>query len=328
MLMNTRHARWSILATAFAALLWGCSGGGDSKTDGAVKADSSHGDPNTQVGQFQISLVAPDTSTGTAGHTTLVGKVNDGATPELVVWETAATEGSCKLLTPRVPFCSTSCGTGACVEDETCKSYPTALSVGTVTAKGLKTAAGATTFTMDPVANNYQPPASVTLAYPAFAEGDAISLDAAGGTFSAFTLKATGIAELKLLNDSIALAENTAQNLTWTPPSSSASKVQVKLDISHHGGTKGKIVCETADSGALTLSASMLTQLIKLGVAGYPTIVVTRVASGTATISAGRVDLVISSEVEKSVTVTGLTSCTKDTECPDGQKCQTDLTCK
>jgi hypothetical protein len=327
--MNRRHVRWSILATAALAVLpWGCSGGGNSKTDGAVKADSPHGDPNTQVGQFLVSLVAPDTSTSTAGHTSVVGKVNGGATPELVVWETATTDGGCKLLTPRVPFCSTSCGTGACIEDETCKSYPTAVSVGTVTAKGLKTAAGDTTFTMDPVANNYQPPASVTLAYPAFAEGDAISLDATGGTFSAFTLKATGIAELKLLNDSIALAENQAVNLTWTPPSSSASKIQVKLDISHHGGTKGKIVCETADSGSLTLPASMLTQLIKLGVAGYPTIVVTRLASGSATISAGRVDLVISSDVEKQVTVSGLTSCTKDTECPDGQKCQTDLTCK
>jgi hypothetical protein len=286
------------------------------------------------VGQFQVSLVAPIPASGstpeTPGHTTLVGKVSDGPTPQLIVWEEAAQDGSCKLLTPRVPYCSQTCSGGSvCVENEKCQKYPSARSIGTVQAKGLKTVSGATEFSMDPVANNYQPPTSVTLAYPAFAEGDSIRLEASGGSFAAFTLQAQGITSLTLPSDTISLAENQAVSLTWAPPGKAdIAKIQVKLDISHHGGTKGKIECEAADSGSLQLSASLVTQLLKLGVAGFPTIVVTRSAVGSATISAGRLDLVISSEVEKAVTIPGLNSCNKDTDCPDNQKCQPDLTCK
>jgi hypothetical protein len=96
--------------------------------------------------------------------------------------EQALVDGDCALLTPRIPFCSAGCSSAVCVEDGQCQAYPTAQSVGTVHASGLHTPSGATEFSMDPIANNYQP--TETLPYPAFAEGDDLVFAASGSTFT------------------------------------------------------------------------------------------------------------------------------------------------
>ena len=83
-----------------------------------------------------------------------------------------------------------------------------------------------------------------------------------------------------------------------------------------------------SDSGSLELDGALITELLDLGVAGFPSIIVTRRAVGSAAIAAGRVDLVLSSKVEHFVDIAGLTSCSADSDCPDGQTCQDDLTCK
>ncbi len=116
--------------------------------------------------------------------------------------------------------------------------------------------------------------------------------------------------------------------MTWTPPAAgAASKIALKLDISHHGGSKGKIECEVADSGSLTLSAAMMTRLLDLGAAGFPTVEVTRQATTHALATSGRVELMISSQVERPVTVPGVRSCTEDENCVAPETCQSDLTC-
>jgi hypothetical protein len=300
----------------------------------AGQPDGSIGDPNTLVGTFQVRLIAPVPATantpGTPGNTAVLGKIFDGPTPNQIVWEEVAKEGACRLSTPRVPFCKEPCGgSAACVEDDTCQDYPLAHSAGKVTVKGLQTESGAATFTMDPIADNYQPPGSVKLLYPAFAEGDEVSVEASGDYFSAFTLTAKGVAPLMILNDTITIETDKAVTLTWTPPGQAGlSKIYVKLDISHHGGTKGMLECDTDDTGSIDLPAALLTQLVNLGVAGFPTIVVSRKAAGSTTIAPGRVDLIIASDVERGVAIPGLTSCTSDMDCPNGQTCQSNLSCK
>ena len=117
--------------------------------------------------------------------------------------------------------------------------------------------------------------------------------------------------------------------LTWTPAGQPAlGRIELKLDISHHGGARGKIECDVPDTGSLEIPASQVSGLLALGVAGYPTIVVTRASTATAAVSAGVISLRILSPVERAVDIEGLSSCTKDAECPTGQTCQTDLTCK
>jgi hypothetical protein len=323
------------LAATLGLLLVACGGGSEpEQQDAGTQHDSAPQqdgavDPNALIGTFTIELIAPDTSTSTPGYTSVLGKIYNGPVPEQIVWEESSSEGSCTLLKPRVPFCATSCGGSAvCVEDDTCQAYPTAQAVGTVTVNGVETEAGATQFTMDPVANNYQP-VGVTLKYPAFAEGDAISLAAAGSAFAdAFTLAATGIDTLELLNDSITLDGTNAIALSWTPAAqASASKVHVLFDVSHHGGSKGKIECDLADTGSYTISATFSAKLLALGAAGFPTIILTRRASDSATLDAGRVDLIIASKVEKAVVIPGVQSCNDDDDCTSPETCQDDLTC-
>lgn len=305
---------------AFILLLVGCSSASDTPTDETPVGEL--------LGTFQVKLVAPTDSA--AGLTSILGKIYDGAQPETVIWETAATDGGCTLYTPRVPFCATPCGaTAACVEDDTCQAYPTSRSVGTVKVSGVATTAGAETFTLTAVANSYQPPSGTALAYPPFEAGDEVRFEASGSDFAAaFALHAPGVAPLEVANaSSLALAASTAFALAWDA-GDEGSTVHVKLDISHHGGSKGKIECDVADTGALTLSAAMVDQLLGLGAAGYPSIIVTREAVGHAAIATGHVDLVVSSEVEAPIAVPGVTSCTEDTDCVSPATCQSDLTCR
>ena len=318
-----------LLATTVALLLGGCA----PETDGTGEEPAPAGDPQVLAGTFQVSLVAPvaatDGQAASAGYTTLVGKVYDGAQPSLLVWKEAAVSGACRLLTPRVPACDTPCGgSAACVEDNQCQPYPTSRAVGTIVVKGLRTAAGASEFSMTPLSNTYQPPASVSLPYPALGEGEEVRLEAAGAYYPAFALSARGISPLVLDAAPLALQRERALTLRWTPPGAgTGTSVHVKLDISHHGGTRGKIECESPDTGALELSAPLITQLLDLGAAGFPSISVTRQAMGTVTITPGRVELRVASEVVRPVEVPGITSCNEDADCPTGKHCRTDLTC-
>lgn len=310
----------------------GTDSASDSETGGTTGGDTGGptGDPAILVGTFQIELVPPVPAMGdtpeTPGKTAVLGKVYDGPTPAQIVWEEALADGDCRLSTPRVPFCSTPCGGSAvCVEDETCEPYPISGSVGTVTVTGVATETGAASFTMDPINNNYQV-AGIKLKYPAFAEGDDIGLAAAGADFQSFSIAARGIAPIDLTTTDFTLTADQPLALAWAP-AADLSTVHVKLDISHHGGTKGMIECDTADDGALEIPAALISDLLDLGVAGFPSIVIRRDNVGSTTIAAGRVDLVITTRVERFVDIPGLSSCTDDSQCPDEQTCQADLTC-
>jgi len=259
--------------------------------------------------------------------TSIFGKVSDGPTPVTTILEESLSEGDCTLATPRVPFCTTPCGgSAACVEDDTCLAYPTAQSVGVVTVTGVKTADSRTTFELTSTNNNYQ--GVIPLAYPPFAESAPVTFAAAGDYFSAFNLSSKGIAPLALTSTEFALKSGQPLALTWTKGTESSAKIHVNLNISNHGGSKGQIDCETADSGALTVSAALITKLLNLGVAGFPTVKVTRHVVASTVIAPGRVELEIFSTVEHPVTIDGLNSCTDTENCPDDQECQEDLTCK
>ncbi|MBI5518241.1 MAG: hypothetical protein HY909_31005 [Deltaproteobacteria bacterium] len=273
-----------------------------------------------------MQLIAPNR--GTQGFTSVSGRCQDRPTPSALLWDQRATAGDCRLLVPRVPFCSPSCGSsGVCVMDGRCEPHAVARPVGAVRVTGVRTSAGMAPWELTLVSGSYQTPGALTLPYPAFAEGDTLRIDAAGaGGVAPFSVETRGIVPLALTSTDLRVEMNRALDLTWTAAGVAGSRVKVKLDISHHGGTRGMITCDTDDDGALTLAPELLTQLLALGVAGFPTVVVTRSRAGTTTVGAGSVELVVSSELETEVTIPGLRSCTSDADCMGGT-CRPDLTC-
>ena len=278
-------------------------------------------------GNFQVTLVAP--TDFTQGYTSVLGQLYDGPTPSPVNWTETAKGGSCKLLTPKVPFCATPCGSNAaCVADGQCRDFPKSIEAGKVSVTGIQIKGGTTAFSMDPINKTYQAPAGTILAFPPFTEGDAVQFSAAGDTATAaFSISAKGIGPLQILNDSITLADGKAINLKWTAPANPAnSTIFVLVDVSHHGGSKGKIECEAPDNGALEIPAVLVDKLKALGISGFPKIEVTRRSVGAgASVDA---QLVLESMVNKTLDIPGLISCNGDEECPDGKLCQQDLQCE
>jgi hypothetical protein len=303
------------------------TGSGSAGTGTGPSGGGSSNGPEL-LGTFKVEVTA-DESGPTTGTTSVLGKVSTGATPSNVVWDEAATEGPCRLEKPRAPFCAPSCGSDVCVEDDVCRAYPTAQSVGAVTLSGVNLTGGGSSLELKEVAKAYQPPAGTTFAYPPFAEGDAVKVSAAGGDLPGFELETTGVSPFWLTSDDLMLEEGEPLELTWEAAADAkASSIHVKLDISHHGGSKGMIECDQDDTGSLSIPASLVSELLGLGVAGFPTVIVTRSASDRTALGGGEVALVVASTIERAVGVPGLESCTDNDDCPSGETCQADLTCQ
>jgi hypothetical protein len=283
-------------------------------------------------GAFTLSLYpareATADSPATDARTAFLGLVNDSEKPSAMAWVEKQSAAGCTLYTPASPLCDPSCGSAAvCVSDDTCVPYPQSQSVGTVVLKGV----GSAPVEMQPIGTgkNYQPPAGSTLPYPPCAEGAQVSLSVEGGAYEGFDLLSKCIAPLEF-NGPIPLKKDTPLKLTWKAPTDAKlARIQVKLNISHHGGSRGEIRCDVEDTGSLEIPKEMASALLGLGVAGFPTVVLTRIVTGgVASGEPKNVQLVVQEYVERAIEIDGLVSCNDTALCPSGQTCQTDLTCK
>ena len=303
------------------------NGTAGSATGNAGTGNTSSGSMEI-VGTFQVQVLAGEDGVET-GMTKIVGQVSDGPVPPNVIWTSIKEAGGCHVETPSVPFCEAGCGAEVCVAENKCQPYPLGHSVGAVTLKGVKLTGGSTELALKEIAKAYQPPAGTALEYPPFAATDDLTLTATGGDYAAFELTTKGVAPLVFTSTDFEIDTNKALELTWdAAPDPKASNMYIKLDISHHGGAKGLIECNVDDTGSLTIPAELITELMGLGVAGFPSIVAMRQSIDTAQIAPGLVKLEVSARTEQFVTVKGYSSCTADEECLDGQTCQMDLTCK
>lgn len=315
----------------------GKDGGTDAGTQECI-APTKPSSSTAEVGNINVELHLPTIDSNgqpTPGRTSVTAQVFDAPKPQLVEMVTKATAGDCKLLTPKIPFCSMDCCGGAsCVATDTCQGNPEAQNMGEITVTGVKTASSGTVFTLKNVNNNYQ--ALVALDYPPFDEDAPVRVDADGGVYGSFAIESRGIAPINLTSTSLVLSGSSDLAVTWTPAGSgTTSRILIELEISHHGGRKGSILCDTADDGALNIDKSLVASLVSLGVAGWPTIKVKRNSAGTVTIAPGKVNLSVFSQIETNVQVPGYVSCFQD--CPDGGGCSSycdgglckeDLTCE
>jgi len=272
------------------------------------------------VGGFLVELVPQNSDT--PAYTNVSGKVSDGPSPATLVWDVKGESGACQLLKPRVPFCDPSCGGDAvCVADGVCQAQPTPQDLGPIVVKGL-----GDDLTMEAVASTYQ--GDVKTPYPAAAEGTKLSIVVAGGPYGAFELSTPMVSPVQAPTDPLQLDTGKALSLTWTPPGASAkSRMAVKVDLSHHGGSKGKIECDVPDTGSLEISADLITKLIQFGVGGYPNVTLTRSTSAETAIAPGKVTLQALSAVKINLEVAGVTSCLTDDDCAMGKTCQSNDTC-
>jgi len=339
---------WCVALMAACGSEDGEAGGSDAGNDAGSSSDAGSSDGGSSdagvlaepidgaVGNFSIRIVQPvaatDTTPASDGHLSIAGKVYDGLPTPNLLWAEASRVGDCVLLKPKAPYCEGGCPSGStCVDDDVCQRTPSPRDVGAVTLRGVTTKSGGSTAPLTNILGSYGPDVGVELAYPGFAEGAAISIDAAGaGAVRAFSVAAHGVKPLTVTSTRFKLDRSQPLALTWDEPGSDAgTRIRVHLDISHHGGARGLITCDAPDTGSLEVAASLVKGLLDLGVAGFPTVVVSRENIGTADIGAGSVTLTVYSDVEHAVEIDGLVSCASDdAQCPSGQTCQTDLTCK
>jgi hypothetical protein len=298
--------------------------GDDETPTSQPKAAEPKVDLSELVGDFQVRLSASNPSTGASAQTSVFGVVKDGPDPSPIAWHVTAEDGDCSLSEPDAPFCSISCGGSAvCTAQDECTPYPHAGDVGTVQLRGV----GERTLKIEPIAGKYMP-VGAPLPYPPCSEGDAVQLRAAGGDYEAFSLETRCIAPLELEGTSKLEAGRDLQ-LDWTAAGDAElARIHVKIDISHHGGAKGKIDCDTADDGAITIASDMIDRLVELGVAGFPTISLTRISRAAAEDEPRAVTLSVLETVERPVELPGVVSCTDSSQCPASQQCGSNLLCQ
>jgi hypothetical protein len=300
-----RHA---LPAIAVLVLLAGCSAGGQ-----------QHG---TLFGTVNVQLF--DDPDPTAAYGTVQATFFDGPSPDvnpsLGPLAVSQTQGDCRLLVPKIVSCTPACGaTGVCTDNDRCASKPASKDAGTLHVMGL----GGIDIALEPTAPTFAYSGPTLMPFPPCAEGGDVTVNA-----SAFTLMGKCIAPLTLTGPvPIPARSGQAATITWTPPGRAGiSRVQLALEISHHGGYKGEIDCDVADTGSFAIPAPLVTALINLGRAGYPIVQVTRASTAMAAGEPG-VKLVMQSFSEREVD-TGVISCMDTATCPSGTICQGDRTCQ
>ncbi len=110
------------------------------------------------------------------------------------------------------------------------------------------------------------------------------------------------------------------------------------FDESVHAGAvvvvdaSGEVVWSAGDPSVVVYPRSSMKPLqcsamIDQGFSGFPTVVLTRRSGEAVDTAVGCVELAVQSVGVLDVAIDGLTSCSDDMDCPDGQRCQVDLTC-
>jgi Cys-rich repeat protein len=130
------------------------------------------------------------------------------------------------------------------------------------------------------------------------------------------------IAPLAVTNPTITLESGKPFTLTWTPSSVPSSRITVFLDLSHHGGSKGRVLCDAPDTGSLQIPGALLESLMSLGVTGYPRALFTRVLTGSTPVGSGQAELKLYSDRDYVAEIPGLVSCETDADCTSPEICQ------
>jgi len=333
---RTLHLRkHSIVAISLIGTLAGCSDDGETlvedaatepsssdpsaeKSDASLAAPSGHAcEMGERVGSFSLEL--------TDEYTSFRGAVSDSVSP-LSVFEIVREQGGCRVLTARSLFCSTPCAAGVeiCAGDDECVPASTKLSAGEVELSGLEVGVEVSP---NGITQDYNETISEPL--PAFLPGAEISLRASGEEIESFVLAGRGMSPLLSEMMEIEVASGAETVLSWEPPSGDLefSEVHVSLSVNAHGTTSGWLECSVPDVGAFTIPEVLITELVELGLSGFPRVTLSRRSVDSAEIAEGCVDFSVASSRTLPVVVPGLASCSDDSDCAEGLFCLPELVC-
>jgi hypothetical protein len=290
--------------------------GGDDGT-GGVAYEYRTCDVAEHVGSFRVDLAEDFTG--------VQGRVEDGVAP-LEVPDLVASSGDCAVWRSPELFCDPACDVSTtCAQDGSCVPLPVRLSAGAVTITGLAAAVD-----MPPREPDFFYTNPGTLPHPGFAPGADIQLAASGSDdVAAFALAGRGVEPLAGAPDELVVAEGEPLAIGWREPDDddAGARALVLLDFAQHGGPHIFIECDVPDTGAASVPAELVQELLDSEVSGFPGAVLTRRTVSAADLAAGCVDFQVATQVEIPVEVPGVISCTDDEPCPEPRTCQTDLTC-
>jgi len=243
---------------AAAALLVVAACGDDGST--AADASSTGADAVTTDAAEEIAFVftielTEARSPGADGGAAYASVYNpwwaDGA------WFEAARVGDCVFNEAQLANCDPPCELpDVCHADSTCSPPIVRRSAGVIVVDGLGSAL--TLLPQEPY-DYYTPefdpePTDGDI----FAAGDAITATAAGDSVAAFTVTTAGVEELAThLPCELPLDADASLLLTWTP-AAGGDPIRFVLQSGNHGMQFSSVVCETDDTGSLTIDSSLI----------------------------------------------------------------------
>jgi hypothetical protein len=288
----------------------GTSTGGTS-TGGTSTGGTSTGgtSADANVGTFWVTL--NPAAEGASAYTSITGKIRSGATPTDIIETPLASGNGCTTFKfSRQPCVNVTCAASeVCAAPDDCRALPSLVAVGEVSLTGI----GSGPLVLSEVNKNYQYAGDI--AYPGFEDGATISLTAAGDFYPAFNLSTSGVAPVVLDTDEYMLASGQPLLIEWDPGTNLDAKVTVSLNISRHGGSAGYLQCDTDDSGSLTIPAEPISELIALGVGGFPQLLIMRSTRAETPVTNGKVALEVTAIAHPTLGIEGLCSCNDSSEC-------------
>ncbi len=168
-------------------------------------------------------------------------------------------EGDCTYMGGLVPgFCDPPCEFDEyCSAEDTCEPWPVYRDAGVMTVAGLKEA-----LTITPGASGFYMVDWECCPEDLFDGGDTVTLSAEGNETPAFEVSAVAVDALEpALDCDMALSGEEDLTITWTP-AGPASVVRWEMVAAPHAGQGPMVLCETADTGSLTVPAAIVGQYL------------------------------------------------------------------
>ena len=324
----------AVLASVGIACSGGSSGSGTGGSSGGGTGGSNPGGAapykpcaaDMELGAFTIELKPADAASGSTAYSQVTGGIRDGVRPD-TIWVPQTVSGSgteCKLMVgPSSNSCATPCNSEQVCKGTTCIAAPVTKSIGEVSFSGLVIPVKMTPTRTGSGAVVYSGLIDSKTAYPPYTVGDALGMTAAGEDYPGFTLAGVGIQPLQAAaGQSLNVKKNQALTIAWVAPAGAgAGRIQLVMDIAHHGGVAAEIHCDLPDTGSVTIPAPLITALIDKGAFGFPMVSLARVSTDSKTVGPGCLEFNVAASVDLALNVEGVVSCTADSECTAPQVC-------